>query len=121
MQNISLLNTNVDAVQNKTKLTKADIKVLKEYARATCNGYCAGCAYICDSALPHTPYISDIMRYLMYYNSYDDKIRARKLFAQIPYCVRNRLPSTDYTLAEIRCPQHLPIAELVAEAVSKLA
>jgi predicted aldo/keto reductase-like oxidoreductase len=121
MQNISLLNTNIDAVLNKTKLTKTDMKILKEYARATCNGYCAGCAYICDSALPHTPYISDIMRYLMYYNSYDDKIRARKLFAQIPHSVRNRLLSTDYTLAETRCPQHLPIAELVAEAVSKLA
>jgi aryl-alcohol dehydrogenase-like predicted oxidoreductase len=121
MQNISLLNTNVDAVLNKTKLTKADIEALKEYARATCSGYCAGCAYICDSALPHTPYISDIMRYLMYYNSYENKIRARKLFAQIPHSVRNRLLSTDYTLAEILCPQHLPIAELVAEAVSKLA
>ncbi len=121
MQNISLLNTNVDAVLNKTKLTKADIEALIEYARATCSGYCAGCAYICDSALPHTPFISDIMRYLMYYNSYGDKIRARKLFAQIPHSVRNRLPSTDYTLAETRCPQHLPIAELVAEAVRKLA
>lgn len=121
MQNISLLNTNVDAVLNKTKLTKADIEALKEYARATCSGYCAGCAYICDSALPHAPFISDIMRYLMYYNSYGDKIRARKLFAQIPHGVRNRLLSTDYTLAETRCPQHLPIAELVAEAVHKLA
>jgi predicted aldo/keto reductase-like oxidoreductase len=121
MQNISLLNTNVDAVLNKTKLTMADIEALKEYARATCSGYCAGCAYICDSALPHTPFISDIMRYLMYYNSYGDKIRARKLFAQIPHSVKNRLLSTDYSLAEARCPQHLPIAELVAEAVHKLA
>ena len=121
MQNISLLNTNVDAVLNKTKLTKADIEALKEYARATCSGYCAGCAYICDSALPHTPFISDIMRYLMYYNSYGDKIRARKLFAQIPHSVKNRLFSTDFSLAEASCPQHLPIAELVAEAVRKLA
>jgi len=27
----------------------------------------------------------------------------------------------DYSLAEARCPQRLPIRELVAEAVSKLA
>ncbi|MBA7708462.1 hypothetical protein ES703_117361 [subsurface metagenome] len=88
---------------------------------ATCDGYCAGCANICNSALPDTPYVSDIMRYLMYYNSYGDKERARGLFAQIPGSVRNRLLNTDYSLAEARCPQHLPIAKLVAEAVSKLA
>ncbi len=121
MQNISLLTTNVAAVLNKTKLTQQDLDVFKEYAEATCSGYCAGCAYICDSALPDTPYVSDIMRYLMYYNSYGDKERARELFAQIPGSVRNKLLSTDYRPAESRCPQHLPIAKLVAEAVSKLA
>ncbi|MHC4489724.1 MAG: aldo/keto reductase [Planctomycetota bacterium] len=121
MQNISLLTTNVDAVLNKTKLSNADIEAFKEYAQATCSTYCAGCAYICDSTLPDTPYISDIMRYLMYYNSYGDRDRAREFFAQIPARVRNRLLSTDYSLAETHCPQHLPIAKLVAEAVSKLA
>jgi len=121
MQNISFLTTNVAAVLNKTKLTQQDLDVFKEYAEATCSGYCAGCAYICDSALPDTPYVSNIMRYLMYYNSYGDKNRARELFAQIPRKVKNRLLTTDYALAEARCPQHLPIAELVAEAVSKLA
>ncbi|GAI00179.1 unnamed protein product, partial [marine sediment metagenome] len=121
MENTTVLTSNVAAVLDKTKLTRADKEVFKEYARATCTGYCAGCAYICDSALPDTPYVSDIMRYLMYYNSYGDKNRARGLFAQIPRKVRNRLLTTDYRLAESRCPQHLPIAELVAEAVSKLA
>jgi len=120
MQNISLLTTNVDAVLNKTKLTQQDLDVFKKYAEATCSGYCAGCAYICDSALPDTPYVSDIMRYLMYYNSYSDQDRARGLFAQIPRKVRNKLLTTDYRLAEARCPQHLPIRELIAEAVSVL-
>ena len=121
MENTTVLTSNVAAVLDKTKLTRADKEVFKEYAEATCTGYCAGCADTCDSALPDTPYVSDIMRYLMYYNSYGDKNRARGLFAQIPAGARNRLLSTDYRLAESRCPQHLPIAELVAEAVSKLA
>jgi predicted aldo/keto reductase-like oxidoreductase len=121
MQSISFLTTNIDAVLNKTKLSQADVDALKEYARATCSTYCAGCAHICDSALPDTPFISDIMRYLMYYNSYGDRNRARVLFAKIPAGIRNRLLGTDYSLAETRCPQHLPIAKLVAEAVSKLA
>ncbi len=135
METVALLTSNVAAVLDKTKLTRADIEVFKEYARATCSGYCAGCAYICDAALrntvrhpaeesiglPDAPYVSDIMRYLMYYNSYGQQTEARELFARIPGSVRNRLLSMDYSLAETRCPQHLPIGRLVAEAVSKLA
>ena len=121
MENMTLLNSNIAAALDKTKLTRQDLDVFEEYARATCSGYCAGCAYICDSALPDTPYVSDIMRYLMYYNSYSKQAKARELFAQIPANVRNRLLSTDFSPIEARCPQHLPVGRLVAEAVSKLA
>ena len=124
MENVAVLNQNVAAVLHKTDLTQADGEVLKEYAGATRSSYCAGCAHICDAAVPdglHPGRISDIMRYLMYYNSYGDKARARELFAQIPDRVRSRLTSMDYASAEARCPQHLPIGKFVAEAVSKLA
>jgi len=121
MKNVAILTSNVAAVLDKTKLTQADITVLHEYAAATCSGYCAGCADICDAALPGIPYVSDIMRYLMYYNSYGEKDRARELFAQIPSDVRGRLLTADYSLAEACCPQRMPIAGLVAEAVEKLA
>jgi len=121
MQNVALLTSNVAAVLDKTKLTQADTKAFRKYAQATCSGYCAGCAQICDSALPDVPYVSDIMRYLMYYNSYGQQKEARELFAQIPGNVRNKLLSIDYSGAEARCPQHMPIGKLVAEAVSKLA
>lgn len=121
MENTTVLKANVAAVLDKTELTEADREVFRQYAQATCSSYCAGCTHICASALPDVPYVSDIMRYLMYHNSYGQKGRAKELFAQIPGAVRSRLLSTDYALAEARCPQHLPIAELVAEAVSKLA
>ena len=120
MNKIGILKENIAAVLDKTKLSQADMAVFKEYARETCNGYCAGCSDICNSALCEVPYISDIMRYLMYHNSYGEHTEARRLFAQIPTNVRNKLLSTDYSLAEARCPQRLPIRELVAEAVSKL-
>ncbi len=121
MQSVSILNSNLAVAFDKTKLTQSDRDVFSQYAKATCNGYCAGCAYICDSALPDVPYVSDIMRYLMYYNSYGEQAEARKLFAQIPVGVRSKLLDMDYTLAEARCPQYLRIHELVTEAVSKLA
>ena len=121
MENVGILTENVAAVLDKRKLTQADVEVFDEYAQANCSGYCAGCAHVCDSALPAVPYVSDIMRYLMYYNSYGDKARARELFTQIPSTVRSKLLTTDYRSAEARCPQHLPIGKLVTEAVSKLA
>jgi len=120
MKNVSVLNSNLAAAFDKTKLTQADREVFRQYAEATCDGYCAGCAYICDSALPDVPYISDIMRYLMYHNSYGEQAEAKRLFAQIPAGVRNKLLDMDYTLAEARCPQRLPIHELITEAVSVL-
>jgi predicted aldo/keto reductase-like oxidoreductase len=121
MENVAVLTKNVAAVLDKTKLTQTDMDIFKEYAHATCTGYCAGCAHICDAALPDTPYVSDIMRYLMYYNSYGDQKSAKQLFAQIPAKARNKLLSIDFSLAETRCPQHLPISKLVAEALTKLA
>jgi predicted aldo/keto reductase-like oxidoreductase len=123
METPTFLRSNVDAVLDKTNLTQADADILRKYAAATCSGYCTGCADICDAALPETPYTSDIMRYLMYYNSYGGaaQAEARELFAQIPSNVRNKLLSTDYSPAEARCPQRMPIGNLIAEAVSKLA
>ena len=121
MDNIGTLTSNVAAVLDKTELTQKDFDVLKKYAAATCTGYCAGCAHICDQALPDIPYVSDIMRYLMYYNNYGEKEKARELFAKVPGNVRNKLLRTDYGAAEARCPQRLPIGRLIAEAVSKLA
>ena len=120
MNNVTNLKSNVEAALNKTKLTQADREALAEYARATCSSYCTACAHICDSALPNAPYVSNIMRYLMYYNSYGEQAEARRLFAQIPTDVRNKLLDMDYTLAEARCPQRLPIRELITEAVSVL-
>ena len=121
MASIAHLVENVAVTFDKTKLTQADVELFKKYAEVTCSGYCAGCANICSAALPELPYVNDIMRYLMYYNSYGEKDRARKLFAQIPISVRNKLLSTDYSTAEARCPQRMPIGKLMAEAVSKLA
>jgi predicted aldo/keto reductase-like oxidoreductase len=121
MGDIAMLTQNVAAVLDKTELTHADMRVFKEYTAATCSGYCAGCANICNAALPQIPYISDIMRYLMYYKNYGQQKEAKELFARIPRNVRNKLLTTDYSLAQARCPQHVPIAKLIAEAVKVLA
>ncbi|UCC22562.1 MAG: aldo/keto reductase, partial [Planctomycetota bacterium] len=119
--NLAHLYENVAAVLDKTELTQADRELFRQYAQDTCSGYCAGCSNICGLAVPEVPHINNIMRYLMYYNSYGERQDARELFAKIPQNVRDKLLSVDYSQAEARCPQHLPIGRLMAEAVSKLA
>jgi predicted aldo/keto reductase-like oxidoreductase len=120
MSNIAEVTENAGAVVDKTKLTRQDMQVLGEYAKATCTGYCAGCADICAAAAGEG-HINDVMRCLMYYNGYGDHEMARECFANIPGDTRRRLARADYRLAEVRCPQRLPIAKLVKEALQKLA
>jgi predicted aldo/keto reductase-like oxidoreductase len=119
--NLAHLYENVAAVLDKTELTQADMELFKQYAKDTCSGYCAGCSNICGQAVPEVPHINNVMRYLMYYNSYGERQDARELFAKIPQNVRDKLLNVDYSQAEALCPQHLPIGKLMAEAVSKLA
>jgi len=119
MNTIALLITNASAALDETKLSSDDKNFLRQYAQETCSGYCAGCGEICENS--GAPYVSNIMRYMMYYNNYGDCDRARQLFSQIPAESRGRLLNTDYRLAQDRCPQKLPIARLVNEAVKILA
>ncbi len=121
MNSVALINENVAAMLDKTKLAQDDKDALAEYASATCSGYCAGCAHICDAAVAGVSNINDVMRSLMYHNSYGDTQLAKQTFAAIPADVRARLLTADYRLAEQRCPQRMPIARLVRQAVEKLA
>ncbi|MBW8001626.1 MAG: aldo/keto reductase [Planctomycetes bacterium] len=120
MKSVAMITTNVAAVLDKTKLSKTDKNVLQEYALENCNGYCAGCSQICQR-LTGTEYLADTMRYLMYYNGYGDKNLAKQLFAEIPAAEKTKLLNADYSVAQARCPQSLPIKKLMAEALQKLA
>lgn len=118
---IEHLVLNVDAVLDKTPLDKKDVAFFADYAKKNCDGYCPGCSQICESAAPDMPYVADIMRYLMYYNSYGDRKMARELFAQLPSAAKAKLLTTDYSIAEAQCPNRLPIRNLMKEAAAKLA
>jgi predicted aldo/keto reductase-like oxidoreductase len=119
VKNVSLLRSNVSSIMDQKKLSQAGKVAFSEYAKASCSGYCAGCAEICEPALEGLP-ISDIMRYLMYYKDYGDTEGAKELFSQLPRKIIRRLSSVDYSAVESLCPQHLPIGALIAEATKKL-
>ena len=108
--------SNVAAALDKTSLSTADLRLLGEYARETASSYCAGCSHICETALAEAVPVADVMRYLMYYESYDESDRARSLYAGLPAETRGLIPQLEYSVAENICPQKLPIARLMRKA-----
>jgi len=52
--------------------------------------------------------------------SYGRKDLATKLFAMIPAGLRDKIPEADYSHAESKCPQRMPIAQLMREAHEEL-
>lgn len=118
---IEHLILNVDAVKDLQELDEKDVAFLADYANKTCDGYCPGCAHICASASPQMPYIADVMRYMMYHNSYGDTERAKQLFAQLPASAKAKLLNADFSRAQAKCPRHLPIAKIMSRAAKQLA
>jgi hypothetical protein len=120
MPNMTILMSNVAAARDKIKLSARDNELLQRYAKETRSAYCTGCTDICESCVEAEAPIGDVMRYLMYCNSYDDYQRAADSFNKIPQKIRTRLTRLDYLMAERKCPQGLPIAKLMQEAKKKL-
>ncbi|MFZ2448653.1 MAG: aldo/keto reductase [Syntrophobacteraceae bacterium] len=121
MPNMTLLMSNVAAALDRTKLDSADLGLMERFAAQTARGYCAGCTNICEPALAEAVPVGDIMRCLMYHNSYGDVDRARALFSGISPEIRDQVASLDYSRAESLCPQRLRIAQLMQRAAALLA
>ena len=121
MENTAIIAANAAAALDKVKFSQNDMDVFRSYAFSTCSGYCAGCAEICDAVMPDAPVVSDVMRYLMYYNSYGMEKKARDLFSEIPDTIRKGLLERNYDRVESICPQRLPVGALMKEAVTKLS
>jgi predicted aldo/keto reductase-like oxidoreductase len=121
MPNVAILRANAAAAMDKTKLSAGDRAVLKEYAAATCDQYCAGCTSLCEGALKGRVPVGDVMRSLMYYRSYQEPALAAQTFNAIPAAARRQLAALDYGPAESACPHSLPIGRLMQEAATLLA
>ncbi len=121
MPNMTILMANVAAAMDKTRLSAGDLNHLATYADATIGSYCAGCGDICENAIAEDIPIADVMRYLMYAESYGDRERATECFGRLPQAIRRQLAHVDYEAAERRCPQKIAIGELMRRAKEKLA
>lgn len=116
MPNLTILMSNAAAAMDKTSLSAGDLHLLDQYAQETASNYCAGCSSICQTVLAEDIPVADIMRYLMYYDSYGDHERAKSLYGKLSPATRKRIGTIDYSPAESRCPQGIPIARAMRKA-----
>jgi predicted aldo/keto reductase-like oxidoreductase len=121
MPNMTILQANVAASLNRRHLSHLDNQRLAKFAHETDFGYCAGCGSICESALSRRIPVSEIMRCLMYDTAYEKPDLAIKCFKKIDPAARRALLNTDFSIAEDRCPQHMPIARLMHEASQRFS
>jgi len=120
MPNMTLLMSNVAAALDKTKLSSREMDLLQQYARETRSDYCTGCVDICEPAVAGDIPIGDVMRYLMYARSYEDRHRARTQFQKIPLRIRQQMEDMDYGPAEQKCPRNMAIGRLMRGALAEL-
>ena len=118
--NLTILKENVTAATDNVKLSSGDFKMLNMLAEAGRSYYCQGCGE-CIAAMGVENRIPDIMRYMMYYNSYGERDRARSLFRELPATLRNTLASKDYSPAEAVCPHGIQIGNIMKKASVMLA
>jgi len=121
MPNMTILMANIAAALDKTRLSATDLNQLSAVAETTASSYCAGCGDICEDAVSGDIPIADVMRYLMYAESYQDRERAASRFRRIPEKTRKQLAWVDYNEAERWCPQKMAIGHLMRRAERRLA
>jgi uncharacterized protein len=115
MKNMAMLKDNVAAALDSRKLTEKDIGELHLLSKSLCGFYCRGCG-TCNQVMGMDTRIPDVLRYMMYYNSYGETEEARRLYREITGNTRRILLSTDFTPAERKCPQKIEIRRLINEA-----
>jgi len=118
MPNLTIMATNAAAAVEQTRLSKVDRALLAQYAEETSCDYCAGCERLCSEVLAQRMPISDIMRCLMYFHSYQDLGLARSTFQALPAQTRELLTQLDFSEAERSCPRNLQIGRLMREAAT---
>lgn len=118
--NMTILQANVAAAVNDTKLSLRDNHLLNQYAHRTASNYCTGCASICEPEINNEVPIRDVIRSLMYARCYRDLAKAKSHFNEVPLTVRKRMAYVDYKKAEQKCPQKIEIGRLMREATTEL-
>lgn len=118
MDTMKILRANATAASDPKPLSSANIRKLQVYASRTAGQHCAGCSRICETVVEDRLPVSEVMRYHMYCRSYGRPDWARQQFQAIAPRLRRTMLSADFSEAERRCPNGMPIGRLMREALA---
>ncbi len=122
MPTIRMIEENAAAAFDR--LSVAEDQLLREHAVATadtyCSGGCGGCRRQCEAAMESSLAVADILRFLMYHDSYGRRNDARHFFGKLPMHRRSYEPD-DLKAAEQACPCGLKLTRLIPKAFDRLA
>ena len=121
MPNMTILKSNTAAAKDRTTLSGIDRQLLQQHAVETQSVYCSACTQLCEPLLQNRIPVGEVMRCLMYFHGYGDRERAMGLAARLPPDLSRTITRSDYSRAEARCPQNIPIADLMKSALELLA
>ena len=120
MPNQRVLQSNVSAAIDESLLDTEINYILSEYADITGKYFCRRCG-LCETKDFDTIPIFDIIEMFMYSRGYGKHESVTKKFQQIPPEIRARINKSDYSSAEIICPQKMPIGQLMKEAYDQFS
>ncbi|MCH2106147.1 MAG: aldo/keto reductase [Planctomycetes bacterium] len=120
MDSIELLDENVAAAKSPIKLGMDDFHQLNQLAARTSGFSCMGCTQHCEPKVAANTRIADSLRYLMYYECYDEPERAKRLFRELPAAERE-IDGVDFERATRACPEGVDIAGRLKLAQDLLA
>jgi predicted aldo/keto reductase-like oxidoreductase len=112
MTTFSDLRENVAA--SKAPLTAMETKLLEQYRERTANLYCHGCGHLCETAARGVK-VSDVLRYLRYYEAYGKRQSARALYQALPPEAR-MMADLNVDKLDAACPHNLPVSSLLKKA-----
>jgi predicted aldo/keto reductase-like oxidoreductase len=119
MPSPEILQANARAAMDERPLSAETRQLLSDYADGTARFFCRRCG-VCDELNTDKIPICDLMEALMYMRAYELKEFAEARWAQIPGEIRDKILSSDYSAAEAKCPQGMPIGDLMKEAMEEL-
>lgn len=115
MTSIDEANENIAAAKSGIPLSAGEVHQLNRLAAITAGSYCSGCSSMCESRIEGDTRISDILRFMMYHDSYGKVEQARRLYNEMPLRFRS-FSRADILNARKACPQGIDIASLLQRA-----
>lgn len=120
MANVKQIKENAATAVNFKPFSEADLAAVDHMLDAVAKGYCVGCDGRCKEAAGTKAELSDIARYLCYYEQDGARAEARRLFHALPPEARD-WNGADLEAASKACTSRLNFASILGRASEKLA